>query len=269
MKYEPKNSRKNPQPRKRITSPIGALIGITLVLAANSALAQLKLEFAPEYYYWQENANGMKLFDESGPRYGLDLSYKQQIPDEGWLWAAQFKFYYGHLDYDGQTQGGTPIKTTSDYYGGFGELRFGYRWNWTEDQYVDLMGGAGVEDWERSLNGQGGYDENWLPLYLKAGLELSPETTGWIATLGVKVPVYTVETVDMSRIGGGTVTLYPGIEPSLYAEAGYQFTKRLSAAAFFDSYWFAKSSPESSGGVQFYQPESKSFQVGVKVGWTF
>lgn len=266
MRYEPKTFRANSRLRKHAISCFGTLAA--LILSGSSVLAQWKLEFAPEYYYWQENANGMKLFDESGPRYGLELSYKNP-QDEGWLWAGRFKFYYGSLDYNGQTMGGTPISTTSDYYGGLAELRLGYRWSWTENQYVDLMGGAGVEDWERSLNGQGGYDENWLPLYLKAGLELSPETTGWIATLGVKVPVYTVETVDMSRIGGGTVTLYPGIEPSLYAEAGYQFTKHLSAVAFFDSYWFAKSSPETSGGVQFYQPESKSYQVGVKVGWTF
>ncbi|HEV2331417.1 MAG TPA: hypothetical protein VGY56_21755 [Verrucomicrobiae bacterium] len=246
---------------------IGALAGIALILSGSSAMAQFNLGFAPEYYYWQESANGITIH-ESGPRYGAELSYKQP-QDEGWLWAARVKFYYGSVHYDGQTFAGTPVSTTTDYYGGFGELRYGYRWSWTEDQYVDLMGGAGVEDWERSLNGPGGSDENWLPIYFKAGLELCPVEKGWIGTLGVKVPVYTVETVDASNVGGGTVTLHPGVEPSLYVEAGYQFTRRLSAVAFFDSYWFAKSPTEPAGSVLIYQPESKSYRVGVKFGWSF
>lgn len=259
--------RVNPRLRKHAISCFGALAGMALILSSSSALAQWKLEFAPEYYYWQESANGVTV-DESGPRYGLELSYKQP-QDEGWLWAARIKFYYGSVDYNGQTMGGTPVKSTTDYYGGLGELRYGYRWDLNDEQYMCLMGGAGVEDWLRSINGQGGYDENWLPIYLKAGLELSPVKKGWIGTLGIKVPIYTVETIDFGRVGGGTVTLHPGVMPSLYAEAGYQFTRHLSAAAFFDSYWFAQSSPEPAGGVLIYQPESKSYQVGVKVGWTF
>lgn len=264
---EPKTLRANPRLRKHVISSFDALAAIVFILSGNCALAQLTLSFAPEYYYWQESASGITIH-EDGPRYGLELSYKQP-QDEGWLWAARIKFYYGDVDYNGQTMGGTPVTTTTDYYGGFGEFRYGYRWDLNDEQYLDLMGGAGVEDWERSLNGSGGYDENWLPIYLKAGLELCPVEKGWIGTLGVKVPVYTDETLDFGRQGGGTVTLHPGVEPSLYAQAGYQFTRHISAVAFFDSYWFAQSPPEPLGSVLFYQPESKSYRVGVEFGWTF
>lgn len=264
------------QPRKQqpnVRTRISAIrwsstaASVAFMLMGNSALAQLNLSFAPEYYHWRENANGVTV-NESGPRYGLELSYKQS-QDEGWLWAARIKFYCGKVDYDGQTFGGTPVSSTTDYYGGLGEVRYGYRWILNDAENLDLMGGAGAEDWERSINGSGGYDENWLPIYLKVGLELCPVEVGWIGTLGVKVPVYTDETVDAGRLGGGTVTLHPGTEPSLYAEAGYQFTQHLSAVAFFDSYWFAQSSPEPAGGILIYQPESKSYEVGVKLGWTF
>ena len=250
---------------------VGLLTGTALILSANSVLAQWQwnLGFAPEYYYWQENENGTKLLDESGPRYGLDLSGKQ-IQTESWLWAAELKIYYGRVDYNGQTWGGTPVKTTTDYLGGFGEMRFGYRWYWTKHQHAELMGGFGLEDWERSLNGSGGYDENWMPIYFKAGLELTPDPKGWMGTLGVKVPFYTDQTVDMSRVGGPKFNLYPGVEPSVYAELGYQFSKHLFAEAFFDSYWFAQSPTRDIGGVlEAYQPESKSYRAGVKVGWTF
>jgi len=263
------------QPLKCNIYSVGALIGTALILSANSVLAQWRwnLAFAPEYYYWQENANGVKLLDESGLRYGLDLSGKQ-IQTESWLWAAELKIYYGRVDYNGQTMGGTPVKSTTDYLGGFGEMRFGYRWSLAKHQRVELMGGFGLEDWERSLNGSGGYDENWLPIYFKAGLELTPDPKGLIGTLGFKLPVYTVQTADLSRQGGPTFNLYPGIMPSLYAELGYQFSKHLSAEAFFDSYWFAQSPTRYinlGGGYEagFYQPESKTYRVGVKVGWTF
>jgi hypothetical protein len=247
------------------------LTGTALILSANSVLAQWKwnLGFAPEYFYWQENDGGAKLLDESGLRYGLDLSGKQ-IQIESWLWAADFKIYYGSVDYNGQTMGGTPLKSTTGYIGGSGEMRFGYRWSLARHQRVELMGGFGFEDWTRSLNGPGGYTENWLPIYFKAGLELTPDPTGWIGTVGVKVPIYTDQTVDLSRQGGPTFNLYPGSMPSLYADLGYQFCKHLSAEAFFDSYWFSVSPPKDlGGGLEAYQPESKTYQVGVKVGWTF
>jgi hypothetical protein len=164
------------------------LTGTALILSANSVLAQWKwnLGFAPEYFYWQENDGGAKLLDESGLRYGLDLSGKQ-IQIESWLWAADFKIYYGSVDYNGQTMGGTPLKSTTGYIGGSGEMRFGYRWSLARHQRVELMGGFGFEDWTRSLNGPGGYTENWLPIYFKAGLELTPDPTGWIGTVGVNL----------------------------------------------------------------------------------
>lgn len=263
---------------------LGTVAGMTVILSGTPALAQLKpeaapsalgrwtIDVAPEYFYWQEFVNGVKVDDESGLRYGLELSYKD-LQDEGWLLAARFKIYYGSVDYNGGTWAGAPVKTTTDYYGGLGELRYGYRWNVDEDQYLDLMGGFGLEDWHRSLNGAGGYNEKWLPINLKAGLELSPKEKGRIVTLGVKVPVYTTEVIDFGRVGGGTVTLHPGTLPSFYAEAGYKFTKNLSVTAYFDSYFFAKSSSEteeiSGMNYQVYQPQTESFEVGVKAGWAF
>jgi hypothetical protein len=230
------------------------------------------LGFAPEYYYWQENANGAKLLDESGIRYALTLSYKI-APVEGWLWAAQFKVYYGSVNYDGQTQGGTPLKTTTVYYGGLGKIQSGYRWNIDEHYNLDVVGGFGFEDWLRSLNGPGGYNENWRPISFSADVELIPKANGMIATLGVKVPFYTTQVVELGRVGGGDVTLHPGTLPSPYAEAGYQFNKHLSLVAYFDSYLFAKSPTETTiiGGSYYevYQPQSETYQVGAKLGWTF
>src|SRR5258706_8874040 len=217
------------------------LVVILALLCAGSATAQLKLEFAPEYYYWEEIRDGVKWLDESGFRYGLELSYKQPV-EHGWLGAGRAKIYYGSVDYNGGIQDLTgniiaPLKSKTDYYGGLIEGRYGYRFNPVPSQFLDVMAGLGFEGWLRRLRDQSGYDEYWFPIYLKAGLELAPsQETGWIGALGLKLPVYTSEVVDQSRLGLPTVTLHPGINISGYAEAGYKFTKNVSLVAYADSY---------------------------------
>jgi hypothetical protein len=121
--------------------------------------------------------------------------------------------------------------------------------------------------WLRRIDpdGNAGYDERWLPFYFKVGVELVPKADrGWIGGVGLKVPFYTVQTVDRGNFGGGEVTLNPkpGISP--YLEVGYQ-VKSSSAALYFDSYWFKESNP--NGGI--FQPDSKAFQIGVRLGWSF
>jgi hypothetical protein len=227
-----------------------------------------KIEFGPEYYYWQENGGGKKLLDESGLRYALELSGKAMTSDN-WLATVRFKAYYGHVDYNGQTQLGTPVKSTTDYYGGLIDFGFGYRWTSEKGRSLDVIGRLGVENWERDLNGAGGYGEHWLPVYVKLGLETAPKKTGWNGALGIKAPVWTYQHVDLSKFGAGSITLHPQTMPSGYAEAGYRFNRHLSLAAYFDSYWFAKSPTASNGIIIGYQPESITYQAGIKVGWNF
>lgn len=261
-------------------SPHG-IIAIAIVCALNRGMGETqpalekakvdtkwKLEAGSEYYYWQENDNGRKLLDESGPRYAMELSAKTSLP-ENWLTTIRFKAYYGHVNYDGQTQGGTPLKSTTDYYGGLVDCGAGYRWTSSKNRYLDLIGRFGVEDWQRDLNGSGGYGENWLPFYFKAGFETSREREGWTAALGVKIPIYTWQHVDLSKFGAGTLTLHPDSRPSPYAEFGYVFTRHLSVTAYFDSYWFSQSPTVSNGYVAGFQPESITYQAGLKAGWTF
>lgn len=258
-----------PGGHRRALLPLGAIAGMAIMLSGSSALAQLKLEAAPEYFYWQEEISGVKLLHENGLRYGLELSYKDPR-EHGWLSAFRVKLYYGSVDYNGGVQNfstGTiiPLKTTTEYYGGLFEGRYGYRWGLGEKHFIDAIGGIGMDFWLRKIGSQFGYNEYWFPFYLKAGAEVSPREKGLIGTVGIKVPFYNTQVIDYGRLGDGRVTLHPGVNVSGYAEAGYKFTKSLSLIAFFDSYWFGKS--DTQLGV--FQPESKSYQVGAKVGWTF
>lgn len=229
---------------------------------------QVTLDLSPEYFYWQEDLNGKKLLDENGFRIGLEGAYHPLV-EKGWIWASRVKLYFGAVDYNGAVQfssGATiPLKSTTDYYGITGEAGYGYRYGLGQDYFLDALGRLNLDFWLRRLGSQFGYDEYWFPISVKAGFELSPRNVGWIGALGLKVPVYTYQTADFSRLGGGTVTLHPGTMVSGYAEAGYKFTSNFSLTAFFDSYWF-KQSPVNEG---FLQPESKSYEVGAKLRWTF
>ena len=261
-----------------------SLLLFAFLLGSHCANAQLKLEFAPEYFYWEEIRDGVKWVEESGFRWGLELSYKQPV-ERGWVWAGRTKVYYGSVEYDGGIQDLTgtviaPLKSRTEYYGGLVEGRFGYRWDLGPSQFLDAMGGPGFEGWLRRLREDSGYDEYWFPIYLKLGVEIAPsKETGWIGALGLKLPVYTSEVVDQGRLGFPNVTLHPEIKISGYAEAGYKFTRNFSAVVYADSYWFAESRFEQAGTVQddsgqifqrfVRQPESKTYQIGLKIGWTF
>ena len=243
------------------------------MLFGGSAIAQSRLDIAPEYFNWQEESNGEQLLEESGFRIGLDWSYKQ---DKGqrWFWGSEVKAYYGLVDYDGHLQDGTPAKSETEYFGARLEGKFGYHYvDLGEKHSLDIIGGLGLDFWLRRLDAGGnhGYDEYWLPFYLKAGVEVCPNTEkGWIAALGFKLPLYTIEMADLDII---TVTLHPKSYISAYAEAGYKFSRHLSVVAFFDSYRFARSDVATifygDQALTFWQPESEGYSVGAKLGWTF
>jgi len=229
---------------------------------------EVQLNLIPEYFYWREDLNGNKILDESGFRIGLAAVY---VPskERGWIWASGVKAYAGSVDYNGGVQlasGETmPLKSTTDYYGTTAEAGYGYRYEVGQNYFFDVLGRVNLDFWVRHLGSLHGYNEYWFPINVKAGVELSPREVGWVAALGLKVPVYTYQTADFDRLGGGTVTLHPKPMVTPYAEAGYKFNKNLSLAAFFDSYWFKQSAVHEG----FLQPESKSYQVGVRVGWLF
>lgn len=253
------------------------MVAMLLMLLGGFAQAQLTLDLAPEYYYWHEKdpQTGRKFLDESGFRMALEASYKQP-KEQGWLWAVRAKVYYGSVDYNGgiQDPSGTmsPFKATTRYRGALAEARYGYRAKLGQQYVIDTMFGAGVDYWFRDLPSSSdpsilSYDEYFLPIYLKAGFDINPRVEkGWIASVGIKAPVYTKQWIKSDL---GSVTLNPTMRLSGYAQAGYQFTRHMSAIAFIDSYWFGKSDKVDTGFAAIQQPESYTYSIGLKLGWTF
>jgi len=246
-------------------SAIRALFIILAACGVNLS-AQTSLELVPEYFVWREYVDGEQVLEETGGRIGVEFAGKSN-PERGGVVAFRTKLYYGQVDYDGQLQDGTSYQTETVYAGWLLEGGGGCRIPLNEHQALDLMGRLGMELWLRRLDpdGSAGYDEYWLPFYLKVGAEVAAiADKGWMAGLGLKVPLYTAETVDLDRQGGGTITLNPKPRLSPYFEGGYKY-KAFSVLGYFDSYWFNESDPD--GGI--YQPESLSLQVGVRLAWNF
>src|SRR5258705_8987170 len=233
-----------------------------LLLSASAAPAQISIFFTPEYFVWQEFIDGNKILEETGPRYVLGATYKMQKNERGFLFGAELKGYYGEMHYDGATQEGTPVKTTTQYYGGLGEVRGFYRAVTGQEYSFDVVAGLGVEGWWRSIWGEGGYTEEWLVGYAKLGVELDPKGRGWIGNVGIKYPFYTDEVARLTEVGfPDDVELHPGKHVSLYFEGGYRFTKNFSALAVFVS-WGVDESDVSAG---FFRPGSRHRRYRVVV----
>lgn len=99
--------------------PIRSLAVLACSLAACSALAQ-----SPGERFWvgtgvvhrtlEEEANGARLLSESGPMLEVRAGGRQSLPGGGAV-AGELSLAGGSLDYDGQTQAGVPLQTTSDH----------------------------------------------------------------------------------------------------------------------------------------------------------
>ena len=236
-----------------------------------TASAQFSVEIAPEYFIWQEDTPFGTL-EERGPRVVLGASYKM-ARQEGFLLGGSAKAYYGSVDYEGFLQDGSPKTSVTEYVGGLVEGQIIFRRK-HQNYFGDAVLALGGDLWTRSLQGSGGYDEDWRVAYAKLAYEIGPQLqSGWIGTLGIKYPFYTAETVHLSALGPGIsdVELEPGKNVSVCLEGGYRFKQHFSLAVYFDGYWFGMSDvkPLGSTGLGFAQPESKQFQIGLKGRWTF
>ena len=236
-----------------------------------------------ESFTWREFDNaGAQLLKESGPRYGVGISYTQEFSNHLTL-KPRIELNGGSVDYDGQTQAGVPVSTTTDYFGIKFEVDLGNRIRPSQDFILEPFGGIGIRSWARDIKDSTasdgtsaiGYTENWTTFYGRIGLR-GEQSFGQKKNLflmaGVKLPLYTENYINDVNISSQAITLRPGNEPSLFAEAGVKLD-RFKISAFYDSMRFRKSPIVTaySGGVLmgFYQPKSSSDMLGVRVGASF
>ncbi len=267
---------------KQLSAILFFLLGCSATAQAADA-NQASVQFGPQSFLWREFGDtGGRLLQEQGARFSVGAAFDNfRREDSGVLYNVNGKIYLGSVDYDGQTQSGTPATTDVSYLGLNIELQGGYRFG--RRVGVDVFGALGIDEWIRSIadgraaNGTTvyGYEEYYTILYGKAGLGFFQLLDGWRYMLqgGVKMPLATSEHVDL----GSGVDLEPGLKPSAFANFQFDFGSgrhdRFGVALYYDSYRFSRSDPEllTYGGSTYLvvQPRSHMDVYGLRLSYYF
>jgi len=256
--------------------PVGlALVAATGCSPMSAGPGRNVAYVAPASHGWTEEFGGSELLEESGSLGSIvAFGYRR----ENGAMQGSIEVYGGEVDYDGQTQGGAPLRTSVDYVGFRTELNLaiggdralgGLGPDPGADSTLTPYVGLGLDVWSRDLRGPGGYVEEWLSLYAHVGVDVGKRLaggSGLYASGSVGYSLINAEQADLSAYGFGEVDLDPGPGPVLQARAGW--TKgALFAGLFARLREFAESDPDNSGF--FLQPESHQQVVGLELGLAF
>ncbi|HEX9020890.1 MAG TPA: hypothetical protein VF903_06475 [Nitrospirota bacterium] len=263
----------------RVRQWVFIVLPFLLLFSSGSAIAaplggEAEVYVAAENFEWREfDDAGNRLLRESGPRYGVGFTYYHEFLNQATV-KPRVELFGGTVDYDGATQAGVPVKTRTDYFGVKIEGDAGYTFRPSQGVSIEPFGGLGLRGWSRNIkNGTAsngttayGYREDWSTFYLRLGVRGSAAMSAGgklFAETGVKFPLYNENYV--SQLG---ITLNPGNEPSLFAEAGIEI-HFFKISGYYDSMRFSKSDVVYSGASGYFQPKSHADMVGVRIGYSF
>jgi len=256
-----------------------AVVPATTCLAAPHEDGAVTYGFGVEQFTWQEfGTNGTQLLIEEGQRFVLSAQYSLQSPDADSITEFSGDLYFGGVAYDGQTQGGTPVKTDVQY--------LGARIQFTNESYLlrgkqqglGLLGGVGLDVWQRDLKDSttstgalvSGYQETYSMLFLKLGLVWQYHSDVWQQRLkfGLRRPILVDE-----YIAEFDATLSPKPTTTLFASWDHSWkisrANTIAVTFYYDRTHFDPSelAPSTAGLV--YQPESDTTSKGIKMMFSF
>jgi len=237
------------------------------------AHAQFAISAGIEYFSWTEDTSPIQV-EETGPMFALGLDYTMR-KERGFLGAYRGRFYLGAVDYRGALlfAPDVPVAGTTSYIGMSNEGQLRYRLAPQRGYWLDLMGAAGYDFWERKLTSV--QQEDYRVAFVRLGMEIGPSSEiGVVGGLGLKYPVWTEEDANLFSEGyDQNPKLHPGKEVSVYGHIGYRFRRNLAVIGYLDGYRFTESDPitVTQGGAtyQFVQPQSTMLNLGIKLQYLF
>ena len=241
----------------------------TPVFAAENYAKNVDVYLQVQSFTWKEFINGSEILEESGPIYALGGLVK--IENNSLTFRTRGELFAGRITYDGQTQGGTPAETDTQYVGIKLEGDAGWKKRVKENASIEPFAGIGVRIWNRDIKSTSnatGVTEKWTSVYARLGLRgdsaLSDKLT-LFAEGGLKLPFYNSNRVD----DDDDISLEPKSRVSGFAEAGLKWNQ-LWASIFYEGLRFDKSDVEPiGGGWGIYQPKSEADIFGLNVGYSF
>ena len=217
---------------------IAAMLGAP-VLLPSMACAELTLSGAVDYLSWTETTTPE--VKETGPLYALGVAYTQDR-DAGALFAYRGKLWGGSVNYEGATLfGGTPVESTTDYFGASNELQARWRKPGTRGGNLDGVLGVGLDVWRRSLSSV--QNEDYAIGYLRLGVEsgtVESGTTRSCRPVAVAVKGMTAS-VPVPVAGPGGSSTLPSTGPS-----GAVRTRSVSGPLPCGQHWTRKPLTSSS-----------------------
>ena len=141
------------------------LMGVVILSTSSTAF---DLQYSLKSFVWKEyDDKDKQLLKESGflHEIGFSHTFDAQI-----LYIKPYAgIEIGSVNYDGQTQTGTPVKTDTNYWGVLTRLMVG-----KEIKYIFIEAGAGYHYWKRNLETSTatGYTETWSQFYIPVRLGL-------------------------------------------------------------------------------------------------
>jgi len=266
------------------------LLGSAPALAAGAEGAtagpsgpRIGIHLGLENFNWSEQdpSQSRELLEEEGPRFAGAITLDNFLkPTEGPVYALEARGYVGEVNYDGETQTGTPLKTDVNYSGVMGEARVGYRFAPAWAQYgFDVLAGLGGEFWSRDIQDSSisqnnqvvhvdGYEEEYTLAYTKFGFGIADQTfEEWFGRLeaGLRYPLEVEEQVEAYNL-----ELSPDPNPGFYAS--YELSKtipggqQVGVTVYYDSYRFDPSPKVPLGNRLVWQPESDMDVIGLRFG---
>ena len=140
---------------------------VALLLLTAGLTFSVDLYLTPKYMVWEEYEGGKRLLREEGYVFGGGVRQR-------WTYfTVGGDAYWGNLDYDGQTQGGTPLTTQSDYAGW--SVYLGPALELGDETFARLEVLYNANSWVRNINSTSsaeGYSEAWFYQAVSFGGEL-------------------------------------------------------------------------------------------------
>jgi hypothetical protein len=239
------------------------------VVAVNQVDARL------EYFTWREHDGDRRLLKESGPRLRLGAARAYNKSDI--TFTPRIDGTFGYVDYDGQTQGGTPVETKVRYVGFGVGADVGAIYHLKGDSSLEPYMGLGWSYWRRDLRSTTqatGYLETWDSFFARGGakgevdLKSGSKTFRGYGELGLKLPLSTYNSAKFP--GVGRVKTDPKGNVSLYGSAGLKLD-RWKVGLFYDSWRFQASevTPVADGAFGLMQPKSRADIFGLEASRAF
>jgi hypothetical protein len=225
-----------------------------------------------ERFHWSEyryeEPEGSRLLEETGPTHALGFS--ALLADRSVRLGAEFMI--GEVDYDGQTWGGTPLTTETEYRGI--ELAYTHQWDlysrFWDNLYLSC--GGSMRWWSRDLKSTSmatGYVEQWFVMTVDFGIVVGHTMRAedrFFFEAFTHLPLATAE-----HISAFSADIEPDGKFRLPAElkVGYGWVNGLALSFRLRRMGFDRSASTDSSVGPVLQPASTMTRVGLEVEYRF